>query len=79
MCARQPAVTQQNRVRVRLENIPDITDMMEGGERKLGLLLLLKWQHEVWFEKTRVRFNKTSTVTVMTLTQSLTQLSLTQD
>lgn len=30
-------MTQQNRVRVRLLNIPEITNMMEGGERKLGL------------------------------------------
>lgn len=33
------AVTQQNRQRVRLENIPDITNMTEGGERKLGFSL----------------------------------------
>lgn len=35
--ASQPAVTQQNTARVELRNIPEITNMMEGGERKLGL------------------------------------------
>lgn len=39
VCLHQPAVTQQNTVSasVRLQNIPEITNTMEGGERKLGL------------------------------------------
>lgn len=46
---RLAAVTQQNRVRVKLENIPEITNMMEGGERKWDcfLLLFLKGQRQV--------------------------------
>ena len=43
----QPAVTQQSRVSVRLENIPDIAHTMEGGSRVCFLLLFSQRQHKV--------------------------------
>ena len=40
LCVYQPVVTQQNSVRVKLQDIPEITIAMEGGEGQLGLFSL---------------------------------------
>lgn len=39
-CVCQSSVTQQNGVRARLQDIPEITNMIEGGEGELGIFYL---------------------------------------